>query len=381
MELEEDETGLLVRPSDAGSESQSSDVVAVSVDGAIAAPNAHSENEETGAASDSTSSLTPAQRRRRLLSKPEQWSKSVLSVARPVLITMILTLVMIRLLASDSSTGSSYGNAEDGDDAGSGSDDQSDSEKIGVALLSALFVIAIMFVALVVMAFLYKRGYIKAIIGYMMVSTFILYAMLGSMWFYGICFALRIRLDWFTFAFCISNFAVGGSVCLFYYARHELSQCYLIVSSAMVAWWLSFLPVWTTWALLILLVLFDIAVVLAPKGPLKTIVETAQERNEPIPAPVYEGDGLKLGLGDFIFYTLLVARAALAPSGGFLLSAFVCAVSIFAGLGLTLVVLGLYGKALPALPISIVLGLIWYAAAVYLVSPFAVELALYRIAA
>ncbi len=43
-----------------------------------------------------------------------------------------------------------------------------------------------------------------------------------------------------------------------------------------------------SWVLLVALALYDIAAVLIPGGPLKVLVELAQERNEPIPALVYE---------------------------------------------------------------------------------------------
>ena len=58
--------------------------------------------------------------------------------------------------------------------------------------------------------------------------------------------------------------------------------------------------------------LWDLVAVLTPRGPLKLLVEEAERRAEPIPGLVYEGADIKLGLGDFIFYSLLVGRASLS---------------------------------------------------------------------
>ncbi len=80
-------------------------------------------------------------------------------------------------------------------------------------------------------------------------------------------------------------------------------------------------------------------------------------------------DAIKLGLGDFIFYSVLVARAAMHD----LLTAFASYTAIVAGLGMTLMLLGLYQKALPALPISIALGLVLYVCTRVLVEPVVVS--------
>lgn len=50
------------------------------------------------------------------------------------------------------------------------------------------------------------------------------------------------------------------------------------------------LPQWTVWSLLVALALYDLCAVLTPCGPLRKLVELAQERQDPIPGLLYEAD-------------------------------------------------------------------------------------------
>ena len=67
-------------------------------------------------------------------------------------------------------------------------------------------------------------------------------------------------------------------------------------------------------------------------------------------------DGVRLGLGDFCFYGILITRAARL---GWDLT-ILCIFAVILGLSITLLILAWVQRALPALPISLVLGIIFF---------------------
>lgn len=98
------------------------------------------------------------------------------------------------------------------------------------------------------------------------------------------------------------------------------------------------------------------------------IFEDMREQNAA--EDVKERTTIKLGLGDFIFYSILVSKAALYSYTTFV----VCTLAILSGLGLTLLLLAVYGKALPALPISVLLGVVFYLFTRYVMEPWVQEI-------
>ncbi len=132
---------------------------------------------------------------------------------------------------------------------------------------------------------------------------------------------------------------------------------------------------------------------------------------EPDEVEIQLPDSIKLGLGDFIFYSMLVGRAAMydymtgAPAQrpcGLALNVgtdafvrtcrgptkrarraarppahavFASYLGIIAGLGLTLLCLAIFQRALPALPFSIALGVTFYFLTRSLLEPFITPLA------
>jgi len=231
-------------------------------------------------------------------------------------------------------------------------------------------------------------------------------AVFGGYLTYMIFDAQGIALDWITFSLAVWNFAVVGILALFWYAPAIINQFYLIMISALMAIYFTRLPEWTTWAILAAIAIYDIFAVLCPRGPLRVLVETAQQRQETIPALLYNGSivplmgmdaipgeeeaardeekkkkdedridypdmplankGVKLGLGDFVFYSVLVGRAALFD----MITVFTCFIGIITGLFATILLLAIFKKALPALPISIALGILFFFITRFVLLPF-----------
>jgi len=264
---------------------------------------------------------------------------------------------------------------------------------------------------------------------------------------------LNWNMDWLSFALLVWNFGVVGMVATFWHAPVKVNQGYMICVSVLMAVLFTRLPEWTTWTILAAIAIYDLFAVLCPKGPLRVLVETAQQRNENIPALLYntfitlmatpqrgvssvpggdyssgeeeavgeegevedddplqdapshpashsedtavlhleetpddpemdqahdsqeqhltievedERSGVKLGLGDFIFYSVLVGRAALFD----MLTVFTSFIGIITGLFGTILLLAVWKKALPALPLSIFFGVVFFFISRFLLLPF-----------
>lgn len=103
-----------------------------------------------------------------------------------------------------------------------------------------------------------------------------------------------------------------------------------------------------------------------------------EHRSYPSPQEIQDLDegqvdlaSIKLGLGDFIFYSVLVAQASRSDVS----TGAASGLGVIVGLNITMLLLSKY-QALPALPISIALGVLTFVCCQWLLNPYLVEVEL-----
>ncbi|WVZ59803.1 hypothetical protein U9M48_009901 [Paspalum notatum var. saurae] len=419
--------------------------------------------------------------------------EDVTRIVYPVSACMLLVVLLVSLLSSPSSPSplSASIAAATGAGAGSGGDD------ITTALITAVTFVVAVTAATFLLALLFYLRCTPCLRAYLGFSALAVLLVLGGQVALLLLSRLRFPLDAVSFALLLPNAA--GALALAALAPASvpiaLHQAALVAIAVLTAFWFTLLPEWTTWALLVAMAIYDLAAVLLPGGPLRVLLELAIERNEEIPALVYEArpvdprhgrnwrlwregrqphedsdagstvevigevlgrnlhsdspsqaheaatfagdvnnprprvisvatlspsestapqvgevppalqehrvavaemrvpliqprpersgeeeedeDGIglsssgaiKLGLGDFIFYSVLVGRAAMYDY----MTVYACYLAIIAGLGITLLLLAFFRKALPALPVSITLGVVFYVLTRTLLEEFVVQ--------
>ena len=260
------------------------------------------------------------------------------------------------------------------------------------------------------MVCLFVKGHYKIINGILNFSVFVMFVFVVIVNADKFLIETNIVMDYFTFAFVVYNISFLGTYTIFWQGSLLLQQIYLVNLAAFIALnIIKFFPEWTTWFILVFLCVYDLIAVLCPQGPLRVPLEEAQKKDARLPGLIYmtalwfigfmnfmsastkiknqnddddeivdnennvikdlendekeadhkhqstNHDNIKteLGLGDFVFYSVLIGKVYINSN---LTCALICFLSVLIGLTGTFILLLIYEKALPAIPISISMG-------------------------
>jgi presenilin 1 len=166
-------------------------------------------------------------------------------------------------------------------------------QAIMLSLLNGLIMVTFIGLMTFVIVALYKYNCMLCLIGYMMfASTSLLGFLGGHMWYVAIQI-YNLPVDKLTFVGVLWNFAAVGVLSIFYGRGipKYVAQGYLICTSVILAWHLSYFDDVTAWALLFMLALYDLCAVLTPCGPLKALVNLMSREDAPeMPGLLYEAE-------------------------------------------------------------------------------------------
>jgi len=208
-------------------------------------------------------------------------------IVTPITLTMILSALCVTFLTTNVAVTYAPYNIEGEENASS-----SDVRKLGLSLVNSLIIICAIIVMTFIVVLLYKYRFMKCLIGYMILSSAALLALLGGSMFDTFLQVTSIPFDTLSFYFFLYNFAIVGTVSIFYQKGIPplITKAYLVATSTIVAWRLSSLDPWTAWTLLVLLALYDLCAVLTCCGPLKLLVNMMSKDGAPsMPGLLYEG--------------------------------------------------------------------------------------------
>jgi presenilin 1 len=116
---------------------------------------------------------------------------------------------------------------------------------------NALVFVGIVTVTTVLFVLLFKFRCMKILYGWLIGSTSLTLGAFGGAALWLIFSASNIALDYGTYAFVVWNFAVCGILAIFWRSPPMVNRAYLIAVSALMAFFFTFMPEWSTWCLLV----------------------------------------------------------------------------------------------------------------------------------
>jgi len=219
-------------------------------------------------------------------------SSSFYAIVMPVSITMILSalaVVFINTEATLAQGAESMAAAYQYFDTSNAST----VETLFLSLLNGLIMVTVIGGMTFVIVLLYKYKCMWCLIGYMMFASTSLLGFLGGNIWYTAINIYNLPVDKFTFVMALWNFAAVGILAIFYGrgVPKFVTQAYLVATSVILAWHLSFFDDVMAWSLLFMLAMYDLCAVLTPCGPLKALVNLMSEEGAPeMPGLLYEAE-------------------------------------------------------------------------------------------
>lgn len=205
------------------------------------------------------------------------------AIVKPVCITMILTALSVHYIntpetkaAGEQQLAQTYQVFTISEDAGA-------MTSLGLGLVNSLIIVCGIGGMTFLLVILYKYRCMKVLGGYMVLASTVLLGFLGGQMFNVAIHKYELMIDQLSYYITMYNFAVVGTVAIFYQKGipQVINQSYLVLTSVIVAWQLSYFNDWMAWALLIMLALYDLFAVLTPCGPLKALVKLMSKEDAP----------------------------------------------------------------------------------------------------
>jgi presenilin 1 len=221
-------------------------------------------------------------------------STSYYAIAKPVALTMILSALAVVIINDDSTRQSGQAAMTSAYTVFSVDEGhESNGQNLAYSLANALIMVSVICCMTFVIVILYRLKCMKFLIGYMIMCSGTLLGILGGNMFQTLVYIYYIPVDIFTFYLFVFNFCIVGVLAVFWGGGipKYVTQGYLIATSVILAWHLSFFDDWTTWSLLFMLAIYDLCAVLTPCGPLKFLVDAMSQEDSPdMPGLLFEAD-------------------------------------------------------------------------------------------
>jgi hypothetical protein len=165
------------------------------------------------------------------------------------------------------------------------------SQNFAASVANTLIIVSAICAMTFVVVLLYKYRCMKIFSIYMVSVTGMLLSYFTSNMFIVAIEKYNMKIDKLSYAYIIWNYSIVGVLAIFYNKGipRWVSQGYLIASSVVLAWQLSYFNEWTAWTLLVVLALYDLFAVLTPCGPLKALANLmSQPGAQELPGLLYE---------------------------------------------------------------------------------------------